>query len=255
MKILSDKELDKLMVLINEHGLEPTWMNYGGFSKLYKAFNHHPDHREEREHLEGMYGISVGTIIYQVTDDKYSTYITPEQHKRFDALVSEIKEREQFKKDLLYAFNSYTYEFTVYSRAFIDVSWGQNWYTTNKMGAHLPLDASKDRDDGLRAEAEYRAKKMVAHMEKNGKTVDGYQVCKVYTDVHYLKEEWNEILNMGKSFHDNHPTHQSRRASRDNVSHRIDDFMPVTLKSTGRKMLMEMNGYGWNFIETEPVVK
>lgn len=254
MKILNDKELDKLMALINEHGLEPSWMNYGGFSKPFVEFGYHPEYRKKVKHLNGMYKISVGTIIYQLTDKEYNVYITPEQNERFNDFISEIKNRDQFKNDLIDLYNSYTYEYTVYSKAFLDVSWGNKWYSTNIMDTHLPLDASKNRDDILKSKAESKAKNMVANMEKNGKYVDGYQVEKIYTDVHYRKEEWHEILEMGKQFRDNHPTHQSRRVLTKNVSNRIDDFVPVKLKTSGRLMLMDMHVWGWSFIEEDPII-
>ena len=251
--ILNDQQLDKLMEEINIEGLDYTRYNFGHFTRPHRAYHYSPEYRDEIKHLEGLNSISVGTDIYKVIKG-HGAFITDEQNVRFKKFVDEQINSDRYQKGLKEKYNSYTYSYTIYTNAYLSLSSAQ-WYSFNDMNEKLPLDASNERDEKLKNEAINKVKTIVETLESKGFIVEGYEVEKKYFDTHYTSEEWKELVKLCRKNNEGHPTHQSRRVTKSDVAHRIEDFKELVLESTGRKMLFNWHAYGFDFIEIEPVVK
>lgn len=257
MKKATNKDLERLKELIKKQGLDYSWLNYGGFTSKFRPESYHPDHRDKKRACEGLYNISVGSVIYQITDE-WDFFINEKQNEDFLKFIEQQNKRPVNKKSFNQTFNAYTYEVTIYSNAFLK-QFGGRWYKYLEMDEKLPFNASNDRDKKLFNEAKERAERMKKNIESKGYKVDGVQIKKKYLDVHYTPEEWTEILDLCKTAginSRNHPSHQSRRILKQSLrAERKKDFKEVTLKTTGRKMLLEIHTWGWNFVELEPVIK
>jgi len=260
MRQIKNHELKELINNINESGLDASRMTYENFRYPVNLINYHPTkYNGNAKEFEGMQKISIGSQIYSVTPEEYDLVMNQEQTKLFDECISKEKESERFKSDLKSCFNCFTFEIVIYSPAYLKFMSG-NWYKYIPTNKHLPLDATAERVEALKEEAEKEAQRIIDHMTKNGHEVKGYEIKKTFKDVHYIGDEWTEILNLCEKSTGidprQHPTHQSRRVERRHLTKdRLKEFKEVTLKTTGRKMLMNVHAYGWNFVETQPVIK
>jgi len=170
--------------------------------------------------------------------------------------VDEVKQRESYKEELKDNFNSYTYELTIFSPEYLNFS--NKWYSHNPEKEILPLDASPERDEALKAQAIAKGERIQKHMQSTGKKFDGYRVEKKLLDTHYSHPEFLEMQEkcsfQGRGGQ-HHPTHQSTRTTKEARAHRINDFKPFTFKSTGRKILLYIHSWGFEFIPVDKVVQ
>jgi len=259
MRLAKDKEVNQLIKLIKEVGLDADRLTHDKFTSTVKLMEYHPTkYNGNASEFEGMESLSIGSQIYQVFPNEHDIVLTKEQLIKFNNCVNEEMKSERFKKEFKNCYNSFTFEVTVYSEAFLNFMGGK-WYNITVMDEKLPLNASKEREEELKAKATAEGERIMAHMRKNGHNVKGFEVKKNFIDTHFRKEEWNEIKELcEKSDSINprmHPTHQSSRRLKENTNKEsLKNYKEVTLKSTGRKMLFHVYTYGWSFIEIDPVV-
>lgn len=257
----TNNELKELKKLISEQGLDYSFINYGGFTSKVNPASYHPDHRKERESLKEFFKITVGSIIYQVFKNEYDVLITKKQNEDFKKFIEEQNKKPKNIKRFNQLFNAFTFEITIYSDVFMDCTFNKDWYSCNEMKEKLPLNASKEREEELKNEAIKQAKETIKNIESKGRKVDGFEVRKKLLDVHYLNEEWNEFrllveeIGKKKNIKPIIPHQSSRRLKEDVDKKRIKDFKEYTLKSTGRKLLLDVFEYGCAFIEIESIVK
>ena len=206
--------------------------------------------------FKDMYKISVGSTIYRLGDGKtYSWALTEKQNSYFLEEMKKIEEMPENKLGMRSKFNSYTYDITVVVPE-IAKEPNDKWFTQYQMKDRLPLDASEERDQKLFEKAMKRARRIKENYEANELKVDCINVEKYYTDVHWRDNEFEEIRELVKAKFSNTNPHQSYRRLKEEVSEStLKDFKPVTLKSTGRKMLLNVSYYSWYFIEIDPVIK
>lgn len=249
------------MVLLNEHPLDMTSLNYGGWSSKMNLTSYKPGYREEAKKFEHGYRVWVGSIIYQVTKDEHAVFLSEQQDILFTLFMKEQMKRDWNIKAFNEEFNYYTYEYIMYSEKFIEIlKTSGEWWLTVQSGEYLPLDANPEREEKLKQLTQKKLQKNLNFLEAKGIEVEGFEIRKKYDDKHYISEEWDEIRDMVNGTSGINPNliipHQSRRVLIENVNKkRMKDYKEVKLKSTGRKMLMDVYPYGWSFIETEPVVK
>jgi len=258
MKVLSNQEFKQLENLIKTNGLEVCSVYGERFIKPVDPIQWSPEVRAEKEKYKDLFSVHVGTMIYQVREKDYSPLLTPEQAKELQILVDKVKASSEYKKSLEDRFNSYTYELTIFSPEFLTMM-GQKWYSVYPQNEKLPLNASADRDEALKNLAIEEGERIKKHMITTGKRFDGYRVEKKLLDTHYSSAEFAEMQelcsNEGRGPSNHHPTHQSTRTTREERKHRINDFKPFTFKSTGRKILLWVHEYGFEFIPIDKVVK
>jgi len=258
MKVLNNSEFEQLKSLINTNGLSACSVYGERFIKPVDPIQWSPEVRKEKEQYKGLFSVHVGTMIYQVRKNAFNPLLTPEQAEELQKVVNEVKEREEYKKDLNDSFNSYTYELTIFSPEYLSMM-GQKWYTHYTMKTILPLDASSERDAAVKAEAYAEGERIKKHMREKGYKFDGYRVEKKLLDTHYTSEELQELQELcsdkGRGAGNHHPTHQSTRTTKEARAHRLEEFKPFKFKATGRKILLWVHEYGFEFIPVDKVVK
>lgn len=261
MRYATDKEVKELINNINKNGLDASRINNGGFTYTVKRNSYHPtEYKGNAAKFEGKQKISIGSQIYQVIPNEYDIALTEEQNKTFQKCINEEMKSERFKRDLKHYFNAISYEILIYSSEYLNFMSG-NWYKYIQAEEKLPLNSTEERKEQAKNKSIAEAERIKKHMEEKGYDFKGYEVELKHEDIHYTKEEFKEICDYctgQKGINgETHPTHQSRRIEKGTEikKERLKIFKSLELKSTGRKMLINVHAYGFEFIETQPVIK
>jgi hypothetical protein len=259
MRYLTKKEVVQLIEVIKEQGLDPTWLNYGGFLSTFDPNSYHQNHRRLVQKYAGEIQVSVGPLIYQIEDNKNKDYHLLIKDKDLPALeeaINEELESVRFKEYLRSKYNAYTYEITYLSDSYMEKAKGTEWWFCDKNSPLLPLNPSEERDSKLRGIVEEEIETRLQSIKERGLiTVDSFYYRKYYVDVHFRPntEEWNEYLEYYNLMTNPGVAHQtSRRTNLDKKD--LKGFSEYTFKCTGRKVLMKMGRYGTAFVEVDPII-
>lgn len=257
MKILNEKEYEQLKVNISEWGLDPVWLNYGGFVSEVNPLSWSPENRHIMEPFTHMYRISVGPVVYSITKDEHCVLINEEQQKNFVEFLAKEQQKKKYKKWFKDKFNCFTFEATLYYKEIRKSGMNPSWWYTVKSENLLPLNADEKRIQEAKEELNTRVKSMY---DKAKIKYVGYEIKKVYKSIHYRdSSEWADILTIvhgtnGINKH-RHPTHQMTRHLIEDLSkERLKSYKEYTLPSSKRKVLFNVHTWGINYVETEPII-
>jgi hypothetical protein len=259
MRYLTKKEVVQLIEVIKEQGLDPVWLNYGGFLSTFDPNTCHPNSRSPLLKYAGEAQVSVGPLVYQIEANKNKDYQLLIKNRDIPALekvINEELENVRFKEYLRSRYNAYTYEITYLSDSYMEKAKGTEWWFCDKNFPLLPLNTSEERDSKLRGIVEEEIETRLQSIKEKGLiTVDSFYFKKLYMDVHFRPntEEWNEYYEYYNLMTRPGVAHQTSR--RINLSkEELVGFSEYTFKCTGRKVLMKMGRYGTTFVEVDPII-
>ena len=264
MRVFTNEEFTKLKEVVKEHYNSDWWSISDEPIFEVDLKSYHPEYRDKVKPFLGLYGLHLGSIIYQVTPKEHDVLLNKKQATELRLILDKIIASDEFKADLKDRYNAFKYEYTIYCDAMITELSGGHWYIHNEQKEYLPIDCEEGRANESLNELKERAEKSIKHIEevKGFKTL-GYSISKRYKEVHFLSEEWKEIKelcgNRSGIDKNRHPTHQANRYSKEFYDtfeeKRKKEFKEVVLKSTNRKMLMDVHTWGYGYVDLTPVVK
>lgn len=228
-----------LLMMLKEHALDPTWMNYGDYIRKTNPISYHPEYRKTKGfkktlketpyHVSGnFYTVSWG----------FSFDVNEADAKKIRKAVDANKGTKAFSEAFNDRFNAISFDKTVYpqTQKYLNCGKGQ-WYITSKDYPVLPTDATQEQInevlDGM----------------KGNPSNSPEEVGVIYVEKHFRNdEEYHELRDLIVN-------PQSPAAGQlTRFSEPTKGMKEYTFKCTGRRVLMDITPYTTLYTEVDKVI-